>query len=763
MMTQESKALPSGTQVEHYWIHETVYLEKDNICYRAEDMRLNRHVLLREYYPSDIAKRHIKDDGSYTVYVHPAQNNIFTATKEQFLSVYSALKGFQHTAITSFHASFEANGTVYTISDYLDTTTLEQKSVQKKQYSENEIGVFFKSLTGVLAALQYRSLAVQHIQSDTIHINKEGHAILSSLTAFVPIESTNIESTIFDIGLLMYTMLKGSITEANEKVEELIADDNYSITLCGLINRILSPERARRPKTLQEIQALLGDYYPEADPLKSNKSIEPETKTNHLSSMARLVSTVVIFSFGIYLLYYQPKELKIEEISILESMQYHLAAYFGSTEAQRALGQIYEKGVERNLPKALQWYKKAAKHGDLYSQLNLGHLYLNGSEVGKDDEKAANWYYEAAKQGSAVAQYNTGYLYYSGIGVIQDKSESLKWYKLAAKQGYNNASYLVGQIYYKGDGVEKDYKQALVWFQKSAVTGDINAQMAMGYLYERGYGVEADQKMAFQWYMKAAQRGHPKAQYNIANAYEYGHGTDVNLAHAMSWYKKVTEQNGFITSAEVTRVINKIHKQKHAQELKTIFAPSKKASSRSLAVPKIKRLASRREFFLPHKDDDEHYKLGYMYEGKKDYKNALKHYLTVAKQGDNRAQYIVGWLYEWHNGTKPDYAKAMYWHKKAAAQGNVYSYYQISKLYGGNHGGNRDVPHDLYLAFQWCEKAATNGLGIAQKILGYFYEFGKGTKVNYHKALYWYERGAAQGYKTNERSLAILKKKIAME
>lgn len=747
-MINKSNSLPSRTQVGHYWIHNVVHLGIDTISYLAEDMRLNRQLLLTEYYPPDIAKRHIKDDGTYTVYVHPTQNNIFTMAKEQTLNVYSTLKGFQHTAITSFHSSFEANGTIYTVSDYIDIKTLEQQIEQKVKYSENEIGVFAKSLVGALAALQYRSLSIQYICSDTIYINKEGYAILSAVTGFVPSESVNIEDVIYNIGLLMYKMLKGSIEEADETVGELIADDSYSVVFRDLINRMLSPELSNRPKSLQEVQALLCDYYIEDYPCELKKPIVHETKTNPLSSMARLASTAVVLFFGIYVLYYQPKELKIEEISTLESTQYHLAAYFGSVEAQRTLGQMYEKGmgVELDVPVAVEWYAKAAKRGDLYSQLSLGHLYTNGIGIGQDYEKAFNWFGEAAKQGSAVAQYNTGYFYYNGLGVIEDKKEALKWYEKAAEQGHENASYLVGQIYYEGDGVEKDYKQALAWFQKASATGDINAPMVIAYLYERGYGVEQNDKMAFQWYMKAAQKGHPKAQYNIANSYEYGHGTDVNLAHAMLWYKKVTKQNGYITSAEVTRVVNKINQQKHTQESKKLLVKSKRTPTKSFSVSYSKE-----------------YKTAYQYEKQKDHKNALKYYLLAAEQGDHKAQYKAGWLYQWGEKMRRDAVKAMYWYKKAAAQGNVHAYYQISKLYGGNQKGNRDIPYDPHLAFQWCEKAATNGLGIAQKILGYFYEFGKGTKVDYHKALYWYEQGASQGYKMNERSLAILKKKIAME
>ena len=50
------------------------------------------------------------------------------------------------------------------------------------------------------------------------------------------------------------------------------------------------------------------------------------------------------------------------------------------------------KGVKQNYSEAAQWYEKAAKHGHLSAQNNLGLLYRKGQGVGQDYEKALKWF-----------------------------------------------------------------------------------------------------------------------------------------------------------------------------------------------------------------------------------------------------------------------------------------------------------------------------------------------------------------------------------
>ena len=95
------------------------------------------------------------------------------------------------------------------------------------------------------------------------------------------------------------------------------------------------------------------------------------------------------------------------------------------------------------------------------------------------------------------------------------------------------------------------------------------------------------------------------------------------------------------------------------------------------------------------------------------YATALREWRPLAEQGDPRAQFRLGSLYENGNGVPRDFAKARQWYEKAAAQGGeaiAQFYLGIQFAYG--EGG----PLDLVQAHMWYSLAAGNGNAHA---LGY--------------------------------------------
>ncbi len=126
---------------------------------------------------------------------------------------------------------------------------------------------------------------------------------------------------------------------------------------------------------------------------------------------------------------------------------------------------FYEQG---NYKEAVDWYRKAAEHGQVQAQNTLGLRYEKGEGVNQDYKTAAYWYKEAAKNGHTQAQNNLGFMYSEGIGVELDYTEAVKWYLMAAENGHVKAQYNLGVIYYKGHGIEKDYNEAINRYSKAA-------------------------------------------------------------------------------------------------------------------------------------------------------------------------------------------------------------------------------------------------------------------------------------------------------
>lgn len=88
-----------------------------------------------------------------------------------------------------------------------------------------------------------------------------------------------------------------------------------------------------------------------------------------------------------------------------------------------------------------------------------------------------------------------------------------------------------------------------------------------------------------------------------------------------------------------------------------------------------------------------------------DFKTALREWQPMAEQGDARAQFYFGLLYENGDGVPLDYAKARQWYEKAAVQGDA-----KAQLYLGLQSSfGQGVPMDLVDAYMWYSLAAGNG------------------------------------------------------
>ena len=120
---------------------------------------------------------------------------------------------------------------------------------------------------------------------------------------------------------------------------------------------------------------------------------------------------------------------------------YKKAADHGDSTAMCRLGGMYKHGhgVDQNIDKAIQWYKKAiVTDGNRDALLDLGLCYLNGDGVQKDMNKGFFLMQRSANQGNMQAQYNMGVIYRMS-GSEEDMEKALYWYRLSAAQGYGQA------------------------------------------------------------------------------------------------------------------------------------------------------------------------------------------------------------------------------------------------------------------------------------------------------------------------------------
>jgi len=142
-----------------------------------------------------------------------------------------------------------------------------------------------------------------------------------------------------------------------------------------------------------------------------------------------------------------------------------------------------------------------------------------------------------------------------------------------------------------------------------------------------------------------------------------------------------------------------------------------------------------------------------------DYKEAVKWYRKAANQGDAKAQFNLGTMYFNGEGVVQDYKEAVKWYRKAANQGYANAQFNLGTMYYIGEG----VVQDPKEAVKWFRKAANQGDAKAQFSLGLRYFNGKGVVQNYIMAHMWWNLAASQGDKDAQHNRDIIEKRMTSE
>ena len=113
-----------------------------------------------------------------------------------------------------------------------------------------------------------------------------------------------------------------------------------------------------------------------------------------------------------------------------------------------------------------------------------------------------------------------------------------------------------------------------------------------------------------------------------------------------------------------------------------------------------------------------------------------------AKKGNSEAQYYLGRMYRWGEGTNINLKRAVYWYDKGAIQKNRKAQNNLGIMYANGLG----VKKDPKKAIKLYSLSAAQGTAAAQFNLGNMYRDGEGTEKDYAKALGLYRQAASQGH-----------------
>jgi len=121
-----------------------------------------------------------------------------------------------------------------------------------------------------------------------------------------------------------------------------------------------------------------------------------------------------------------------------------------------------------------------------------------------------------------------------------------------------------------------------------------------------------------------------------------------------------------------------------------------------------------------------------------------------AKEGNARAQSLLGTFYQTGRGVSQDNRLAVEFFRKAAEQGDSWAQRNLGMMYEQGQA----VPQDDRQAVEWFRKAAEQGEPVAQRLLGWMFAEGRGASRNDRWAFEWYRKAAEQGEPVAQRALA---------
>lgn len=215
-------------------------------------------------------------------------------------------------------------------------------------------------------------------------------------------------------------------------------------------------------------------------------------------------------------------------------------------EATFQLGLCYYKGngVEKGYDEALRYFLQVAEKGNIKAQQNVASLYRKRGESKEDKswiEKAIDWYLKLWKQGEIPALWSIGYCYETmgNIGNNEKYEEAISWYKQAWDNNISEALISIKNCYeslFNLGHIEK-CEEAIRWYKQAWNQGYIDALEYIGSCYEAMYNLGDKEKIndAIIWYKKAAEFKVHGACVSLCNIYKNGKGIPKDDIESEKW------------------------------------------------------------------------------------------------------------------------------------------------------------------------------------------------------------------------------------
>ena len=245
-------------------------------------------------------------------------------------------------------------------------------------------------------------------------------------------------------------------------------------------------------------------------------------KLQDIRNEARDGNTVAMMQLSAW---YETGEEGLEKSPFLSYEWMRKAAEHGDVDAQLDVGRRYQYGTGPvvDYSKALYWYKKAFSNGSGDACWHLATWFEKGEHLPLSLENAIAFYEEGAKRGSALCAQQLAYRYLDGAGVPRDGTRAMELFEQAGAGGQGSAYEALGVIYLSGDIVPRNPDMAFDLFGRALLYFDTDPSVAVGdaalhyaFCFLTGTGTPEDRKTGTEILQKAAEAGNPGATEIIA-------------------------------------------------------------------------------------------------------------------------------------------------------------------------------------------------------------------------------------------------------
>ena len=150
------------------------------------------------------------------------------------------------------------------------------------------------------------------------------------------------------------------------------------------------------------------------------------------------------------------------EAEVLTSVQARVQSK--DPDAMKYLGDLYRqglRGLERNMPRAVELWTEAAELGSVDSYYHLGLCYTNGDGIAQNVARGVSFYEKAAMMGHPEARHNlSSYEIRRG-----NYDRSVRHLLISAKMGYTLSLEEIKEFFRLGYATKAQYGEALKGYQ----------------------------------------------------------------------------------------------------------------------------------------------------------------------------------------------------------------------------------------------------------------------------------------------------------